>query len=217
VDVIQDIRTGFGPPRDQGSRPTCLAFALSDTHAFERAPFDVLSAEHLFFHSAQRTPGWAADDAVTVDAGREALKLDGQCAESGWPYLAAIPAPPSQWKPPATARPVFKRSSDVLTPDMGHVVAALASGRPTIVTMLLGERFLMPVNGIVVPGAGDADVDYHAVVAVGHGLLGGVRAILVRNSWGARWGIDGHAWVTEPYMQPRLLNVIMVSNKEMVS
>jgi hypothetical protein len=217
MDVIQDIRTGFGSARDQGSRPTCFAFALSDTHAFERAPCDVLSAEHLFFHSAQRMPGWAADHAVTVDAGLEALKLDGQCAETGWPYLAAIPAPLSQWKPPATAKPVFKRSSDVLTPDVDHVVVALASGRPAVMTMLLGERFLTPVNGIVIPGDGDADVDYHAVVAVGHGLLGGERAILVRNSWGAGWGIDGHAWVIEPYVQPRLLNVIMVSNKETVS
>jgi hypothetical protein len=217
MDVIQDIRTGFGPARDQGSRPTCFAFALSDAHAFERAPCDELSAEYLFFHSAKRTSGWAPDEPITVDAGLEALKLDGQCTETGWPYLAAIPAPLSQWQPPATATPVFKRSSDVLAPDVNEVVVALASGRPAILTLLLGERFLTPVNGIVVPGGGDADVGYHAVVAVGHGMFGGERAILVRNSWGAAWAIDGHAWVTEPYVQPRLVNIVMVSNKEMVS
>lgn len=215
--MIQDIHNSFGPARDQGSRPTCFAFALSDAHAFERAPCDTLSAEHLFFHSAHRTPGWLIHEAVTVDAALDALKLDGQCAETGWPYLAAMPVPVSQWKPPATATPVFKRSSDVLAPKIDHVVAALGSGRPAILTMLLGERFLTPVNGTVVPGSGDADVDYHAVVAVGHGLLGGERAILVRNSWGAAWGIDGHAWLTEPYVQPRLCNIVMVSNKEMVS
>ena len=196
--MIQDIRNSLGPARDQGNRPTCLAIALSDAHAFERAPCDVLSAEHLFFHSAHRTQGWMAHEAVTVDAALEALKLDGQCAETGWPYLAAVPVPVSQWKPPATATPVFKRSSYVLAPKIDLVVAALGSGRPAILTMLLGERFLTPVNGTVVPGGGDADVDYHAVVAVGHGLLAGERAILVRNSWGAGWGIDGHAWVTEP-------------------
>src|SRR5262249_32155467 len=143
-------------------------------------------------------PGWLAHEAVTVDAALEALELDGQCAETGWPYLAAIPVPVSQWKPPATATPVFKRSSNVLTPEIDHVVAALGSGRPAILTILFGERFLTPINGTVVPGNGDADVGYHAVVAVGHGLLGGELAILVRNSWGAAWGIDGHAWVTEP-------------------
>ena len=30
VDVECDLRFRFGPARDQGSRPTCLAFAASD-------------------------------------------------------------------------------------------------------------------------------------------------------------------------------------------
>jgi len=33
IDVVCDIRHRFGPARDQGMRPTCLAFAVSDAHA----------------------------------------------------------------------------------------------------------------------------------------------------------------------------------------
>jgi C1A family cysteine protease len=75
----------------------------------------------------------------------------------------------------------------------------------------------VPVNGVIVPGNGDADVDFHAVVAVGHGRIGEERAILVRNSWGDTWGIGGHAWVSELYLQPRLHEVALLSNKEMLS
>ena len=215
--MLQDLRTSFGPARNQGSRPTCLAFALSDAHAVQRTPSDVLSAEHLFYHSARRTPGWLAHEGVGLNAALAALKADGQCAETGWPYLNALPADLAHWVPPATAVPVFKRLSEVLLASVDDVVAGLTSGRPAILTVLLGERFYTPVNGIITPGSGDADVDYHAVVAVGHGTIGSERAILVRNSWGKSWGVDGHAWVSEPYMQPRLHNVVLISEKEMLS
>ncbi len=37
--VQQDLRFRFGTARDQGARPTCLAFAASDTHAALRTPW----------------------------------------------------------------------------------------------------------------------------------------------------------------------------------
>jgi hypothetical protein len=147
VDVFQDLRTNFGPARNQGSRPTCLAFALSDGHAVQRTPSDVLSAEHLFYHSARRMPGWLAHEGVGLNAALTALKADGQCAEVGWPYLNALPANLAHWIPPATAAPVFKRLSEVLSACVDDVVAGLTFGRPAILTMLLGERFFTPVNG----------------------------------------------------------------------
>src|SRR5713226_7747867 len=77
-------------------------------------------------------------------------------------------------------------------PKVNEIIAQLDIGKPVVVTLLLGERFYDPAGGIVVVGSGDANTDWHAVVAVGHGEDGADAFILVRNSWGSGWGLKGH-------------------------
>ena len=48
ITVRKDLRGRFGPVRDQGVRPTCLAFAASDAHAATREPWAELCCEYLF-------------------------------------------------------------------------------------------------------------------------------------------------------------------------
>ncbi|MGH7206324.1 MAG: C1 family peptidase, partial [Nitrospiraceae bacterium] len=57
MHVIIDLRNRFGSVRDQGSRPTCLAFATSDTHAALRPAWTLLSCEYLFNRSIKRMSG----------------------------------------------------------------------------------------------------------------------------------------------------------------
>ena len=51
ITVRHDLRGRFGPARDQGRRPTCLAFAMSDAHAATREPWAELCCEYLFYHA----------------------------------------------------------------------------------------------------------------------------------------------------------------------
>ncbi len=212
VDILVDLRETFGPARHQGSRPTCLAFALSDAHAAARGRYEALSVEHLYYHAVQRTPACDPDDGVAVAEAAAALQLDGQCTELGWPYLNPLPNDRSRWKPPATATPIYRRDSSGGTSLVTTVVGHLSAGAPVVLILLLGERFYRPVDALVTPGPNDADVDYHAVIAVGVGKTAqGEQCVLVRNSWGLNWGLEGHAWITVSYIAQRLRGTLLMS------
>src|SRR5437762_10699789 len=103
--IKTDLRRLFGPVRDQGQRPTCLAFAASDAHAALRGAWSPLSCEYIFFRAQQRSNRKPTEGA-TLPSILEALRDDGQPHEAGWEYLVQLPADLTQWRPPADVAPL---------------------------------------------------------------------------------------------------------------
>ena len=216
IMILRDLRSQLGPARNQGSRPTCIAFAFSDGHAAARGEPKPLSAEHLYFHAVQRTGDRGPNEGVAMPTCIDALREDGQSAETGWPYIDPL-QDVSAWVPPASATPVFRCESKTAAASLAGLINELDAERPTVVTLLLGERFYGPAaDGRILPGPGDADTDYHAVLAVGYGRDGSEPFILVRNSWGSEWGVEGHAWLSAAYLQPRLYGLARFPSQETV-
>lgn len=205
LEIDVDLREMFGPVRDQGDRPTCLAFAASDSHAGVRAGWDPLSCEFAFYH-AQRRAGRSVVQGAVLGAMLDALRIDGQPVEAHWPYLDAAPTDPSAWMPPTEVGERFARFGVAGGGDLANVRSNLATGRPMVVLTMLSRSFFMPVEGVVdaTPGEPPEPSQRHALVAVGAGRLLGMPAVLVRNSWGPAWGVDGHAWLTDRFLEPRL-------------
>lgn len=214
--IAKDLRDLFGPARDQGSRPTCIAFAASDAHAAARADTTALSAEHLYHHAVQRTPHRSYDEGVSLPAVLTALRHDGQAAETGWPYLDPLPADLAGWAPPASARPVYRRQSSVPAAATQAVCGHLDAGRPVLLALMVTEAFCggPGPDGVITTPADDPEVDYHAVVAVALGTRGEERFVLVRNSWGPDWGMAGHAWVRADYLDARLYAIALMGEEE---
>lgn len=209
VVVTVDLRPQFGPARDQGKRPTCLAFATSDAHAALRGAWQALSAEFGFYH-AQRRGGRKPSDGATLLSMLQAVREDGQPAETAWPYLTDTPADVTTWLPPTGTTPVFRRAGHGTTGDVGAIIAELDKSRPVITLMRLSPSFFhAPADGVIDEAPGEKpDLNMrHAVIALGHGTRGADRVVLVRNSWGPRWGQQGYAWITEKFLSARIFSL----------
>jgi hypothetical protein len=196
----------FGPARDQGPRPTCLAFATSDAHAGLRPGWQPLSCEYAFFQAQHRT-GRSAAEGATLTSMLDGLQQDGQPEEAGWPYLPATPADLTAWQPPNSVGARYRRASARGDTTVAPILAKLDQRRPVLLMTLLSRSFYLPsTEGVVDPANDEAPepTQRHAVVAVGDGTVHGAQAILVRNSWGPTWGVAGHAWLTQRFLEPRL-------------
>lgn len=214
-----DLRTHFGAVRDQGQRPTCLAFAASDTHAALRGPWSPLSCDYAFFH-AQRRSGRPLTDGAELPMMLATLREDGQPPEAVWPYHDSLPIELSEWIPPIGATPLFRRAGESTTATVDAIVNQLDQGIPVLVLLRLSRSFYLVGKGGVVDQTPGEQPDFHrrhAVIAAGHGIWKKQRAILVRNSWGAQWGLGGYAWLTEAFLQPRMFHLAVLKEDLSVS
>ena len=208
VIVRKDLRGRFGPSRDQGARPTCLAFAMSDAHAAARGPWEDLSCEYLFCHAKKREKAPPSTGAKTKFI-RQAMELDGQPVEADWKYLASIPADLTLWVPPTKIGSVYRRNSTVLAGGFDEAWDSVESGTPVVIVMTISDAFYLPDNVGVVNSSEAIDTTRrHAVVASATGEQAGMKCLLSRNSWGETWGLQGHAWLAEPYMKPRISQML---------
>lgn len=215
VIVSVDLRPKFGPARDQGARPTCLAFATSDAHAASRPSWSQLSCEYLFYH-AQRRDGRSPHVGSTLQATLDALREEGQPIESGWPYLASIPADIRLWRPPPAVGALYARNGEHAAAAIDEIIVNLSRQQAVVLLLKLSYSFFSPTpEAIVDPTIGEAPepAQRHAVIAVGHGIAQQQKAVLVRNSWGPAWGDAGHAWLTQRFLTGRLFATVILKEE----
>lgn len=217
LEISIDMRRALGAVRDQGRRPTCLAFAASDAHRYTRRHSDWMCVEWLYYHAAQRA-GTGPRSGTTMPDTQAILRGTGQPVEQVWPYSAAWPDPAS-WQPPKCTSPLHTCESSSCGAGLHKVRAELSAGRPVVVGVFLSRTYRFPSDwtrlGVEVLLASDLDEsidrnDGHAMVIVGSGLHDGEAVMLLRNSWGPGWGYEGHAWVKEDCLAPRLVGAFVI-------
>jgi hypothetical protein len=206
VTLTTDLRSRVGIARDQGQRPTCLAFAASDAHAGSRGLSLELSAEHAFFLAHQRA-GTNPQEGAGLPEMLQGIHADGQILEADWPYLPALPANLGLWQPSNAATGHYFQANASIYPSWSSAIQQIDKTFPILITMRLSDSFYAPSTDGIVDQIGSEKGDpkrRHAVVGLATGVYRGHDVLLVRNSWGSSWGLSGYAWLTEPFLSPRL-------------
>jgi C1A family cysteine protease len=163
--------------------------------------------EYAYFHACHKRTLFDPKGGVAMPDILAAVEDDGQPEENGWPYLDQLPSDISLYKPPASVGTVYRRDahheSGVLV-----ILSMLAQGRAPLIAMNVSrEFFLAKANQVVRAPISSPSAARHGVVVVGNGEEQKESVLLIRNSWGDRWGDHGHAWISRDYLEPRLISV----------
>jgi C1A family cysteine protease len=207
IEPLINLAPVLGTARDQKSRGMCLGFAASDCNRYWNAANDPLSVDYLAHHAVQHILNWKAGDGLSIDAVTRALAQPGQPAESDYPY-----DPADHGRPllpiPASVSTLSRAVATKRKLSATQVADEIRAGQPVCLITAVSDTFLTPKNGIVEYSAKYRPNVLHAVIGVGLGehLKTGEAYVFVRNSWGTKWGINGHAWMPLQYLNTHLFD-----------
>jgi C1A family cysteine protease len=139
----------------------------------------------------------------------DVVEQDGQPADAAWPYLASVPNDLSQWAPPNDVGQLYHGKGARSAGSVVEIKNAIDQDQTVLIVLTLSDAFYLgPDADGVIDSAESADLTrVHALVAVGHGTHGPNGLTLVRNSWGDGWGVSGHAWLSDRYLAPRIIEI----------
>jgi hypothetical protein len=188
--------------KDQGERPTCVAFAVSALHEYwvdiccaSKASIELdLSEEFLFYGCKMRDGLKGTGSGTTLVAASESLVSDGQCLEQLHPYrqkspLLSVPSPSAIADGKSRILKALKRQRV----ELSVVHESLAKNIPVVVAIeLFRTAYRVGPSGLLpLPSVGEKRVGRHAVLLLDVEVGGPEEKLVFLNSWGAKWGDAG--------------------------
>jgi C1A family cysteine protease len=209
-----DLRPGCPPVYDQGQVGSCTANSIAGAFEFTQKKqmlADFMPSRLFIYYNERAMEGTTGEDSgAQIRDGIKSVVKQGVPPESDWPYSETMSV--------VTQKPNAGAYSDALQHKVisYHRIASripatflnlmkscLADGYPFAFGFVVYSAFEGPdiaKTGILkLPNKKKEEiVGGHAVLAVGYDDK--KKAVLVRNSWGANWGLKGYFWMPYPYI-----------------
>jgi C1A family cysteine protease len=213
-----DLRPDCPPVYDQGQIGSCTANAIGAAIEFDQkkekgAPF-IPSRLFIYYNerALESTPP-SVDGGAQIRDGIKSVASSGVCSEALWPYrddsngeapctactFAGKPTPGCYTEAAQRKIKAYKRLD---SQQLSLLKGCLASGYPFVFGFTVYDSFESPQvaqTGILnMPGLSEKTVGGHAVLAVGYD--DSTSHFIVRNSWGADWGLAGYFMMPYAYL-----------------
>jgi C1A family cysteine protease len=211
-----DLRSSCSPIVDQGQLGSCTANAGAGLiEYFEKKAFNKFTnVSRLFLYKATRDlMNSKGDSGADLRSTMKAIAMFGTPPESYWPYvISKFDTEPSAFLYAMSqnykAMTYFKLdpTGTALPQVLTNVKTNLAAGLPSMFGFTVYSSFPMTTTtgDIPYPSSKESVLGGHAIVAVGysdtHTIGGNVGALLIRNSWGTSWGMQGYGWLPYKYV-----------------
>lgn len=201
-----DLHATCPPVYDQGQLGSCTANALAGALDFERKrqklPFLTPSRLFIYYNERVIENTVSSDSGAMLRDGMKTVAAQGACAETLWPYQADkyTDKPVAACYTAALQHKALQYSR--LTQDVTSMKSCLAAGFPFVFGFTVYPSFesdaVAQSGKVPMPAANEAVLGGHAVVAVGYSDAS--QRFLIRNSWGAGWGINGYFTIPYAYL-----------------
>jgi C1A family cysteine protease len=218
-----DLRAWCSPVEDQGELGSCTANAgVGVVEYFERRAFGrYIDASRLFLYKVTRNlDHQTGDTGAYLRTTMAGVVLFGVPPEEYWPYKIR-----DFDKEPSAFCYAFAQSYQAITyyrldptgkatdAVLNQVKTNLAAGLPSMFGFTVYSSISQAdtTGKIPFPVKGEKIMGGHAIVAVGYddtmkikntnpGALETKGALLIRNSWGTKWGEQGYGWLPYDYV-----------------
>jgi C1A family cysteine protease len=200
---VTDLRPQCPAVYDQGMLGSCTANAIGAAVEFDRIKqklADFVPSRLFIYYNERVIEGTVdSDSGAQLRDGIKSVASQGVCPEPEWPYdiMRFTQKPPA--KAYADARTDRAVSYQSLIQDLNQMKGCLASGYPFIFGFTVYESFetveVARSGHAPLPAPRERAIGGHAVMAVGY--EDPHQRFIMRNSWGAAWGMQGY--FTLPY------------------
>ena len=210
VDTV-DLRKWASPVENQLHLGSCTANALVGGYELlvnRDDPTMYADLSRLFVYYNERI----LEESVDIDSGAtlrdsiKSVKEYGICTESIWPYnIDYFTITPSVSSYNDAKHRNIKEYFRIA--DLNGILDALNHNRPVVIGFLVYAQFgdLTQTDTILTPPSEyDLPLGGHAVCLVGYDLP--KKLVLVRNSYGPDWCMEGYFWMTFDYINTQLMD-----------
>lgn len=200
-----DLRSMASAIESQSDLGSCTAQAIVGAYELllrrdYPADFVELSRLFLYYNAREEEQSVNVDEGVYIRDALKALDHYGVCEERLWPYDTSkfrIKPPTECYQNARQYR--IKRYHRLSSKD--DILDALSNGYPVVAGLVLYSGFDQITESdpvLPIPADNDKELGAHAVLFVGYDLE--KEQVLVRNSFGPKWGEQGHFWVPFAYL-----------------